>query len=225
MSAARLVPAWPRPDRPRPATPRRASSPNSRRRRSAPKDRSATSRGSPTGCRSPRLRSSIGPAGSARRAVDGTAHRFRSRGRQKTLLAGKPGGLQAGAMLAFLSSAILGQYDPFTGEHGALLLVAPTCCRWSARCGSAQRLPAVGVPARGHAPGPVLVAPWMGDYMRRSVATLGEAADEPMTEMVTRSRVRCANAAATTCPRISAASSDCCARHRPSRSGRRWTGC
>ena len=28
-------------------------------------------------------------------------------------------------MLAFLSTAILGQYDPFTGEDGTLLLVAP----------------------------------------------------------------------------------------------------
>ena len=30
------------------------------------------------------------------------------------LIVGKPAGLQAGAMLAYLSSAILGQYDPFT---------------------------------------------------------------------------------------------------------------
>ena len=28
-------------------------------------------------------------------------------------------------MLAFLSSAILGQYDPFTGEHGTLLAGRP----------------------------------------------------------------------------------------------------
>src|SRR3546814_15566194 len=42
------------------------------------------------------------------------------------LIVGKPAGLQAGAMLAYLSSAILGQYDPFTGEHGTLLLVTPT---------------------------------------------------------------------------------------------------
>jgi coenzyme F420 biosynthesis associated uncharacterized protein len=34
-------------------------------------------------------------------------------------------GLQAGAVLAFLSSKVLGQYEIFGGERGALLLVAP----------------------------------------------------------------------------------------------------
>lgn len=45
-------------------------------------------------------------------------------------LAAKAGGLQAGALLAFLSGAILGQYDPFTpdpdtGEPGVLMVVTP----------------------------------------------------------------------------------------------------
>lgn len=44
--------------------------------------------------------------------------------------AGKVSGLQAGGLLAFLSGAILGQYDPFTpdpdtGEPGVLMVVAP----------------------------------------------------------------------------------------------------
>ncbi|MFZ2511940.1 MAG: zinc-dependent metalloprotease [Gordonia sp. (in: high G+C Gram-positive bacteria)] len=43
---------------------------------------------------------------------------------------GKVAGVEAGGLLAFLSSAILGQYDPFspdpeTGEPGVLMLVAP----------------------------------------------------------------------------------------------------
>ncbi|MGC5257357.1 zinc-dependent metalloprotease [Gordonia sp. DT218] len=42
----------------------------------------------------------------------------------------KAGGLQAGGLLAFLSGAILGQYDPFTpdpdtGDPGVLMVVAP----------------------------------------------------------------------------------------------------
>lgn len=42
----------------------------------------------------------------------------------------KLGGVQAGGLLAFLSAAILGQYDPFSpdpvsGEQGVLMLVAP----------------------------------------------------------------------------------------------------
>ena len=45
-------------------------------------------------------------------------------------VAGKVAGVEAGGLLAFLSSAILGQYDPFTpdpetGEPGVLMLVAP----------------------------------------------------------------------------------------------------
>ncbi|WAC56946.1 zinc-dependent metalloprotease [Gordonia sp. SL306] len=51
----------------------------------------------------------------------------------ETALAGfsaKAGGLQAGGLLAFLSGAILGQYDPFTpdpetGDPGVLMVVAP----------------------------------------------------------------------------------------------------
>ncbi len=70
---------------------------------------------------------------------------------ERGLLQGKPAGVQAGAMLAFLSTAILGQYDPFTGPDGTLLLVAPNimaverggagyrgCCRRSRLCGSAR---------------------------------------------------------------------------------------
>lgn len=45
-------------------------------------------------------------------------------------VAGKVGGVQAGGLLAFLSGAILGQFDPFTGDTetgapGTLMLVAP----------------------------------------------------------------------------------------------------
>ena len=105
----------------------------------------------------------------------------------RTLLSGKPGGVQAGAMLAYLSSAILGQYDPFTGDHGTLLLVAPNVLQvertlkvppadfrlWVCLHEVTHRVQFSS-------------APWMGDYMRESVATLGAAADEPMTEFVGR---------------------------------------
>ncbi|WP_137726027.1 zinc-dependent metalloprotease [Prescottella subtropica] len=105
----------------------------------------------------------------------------------RTLLSGKPGGVQAGAMLAYLSSAILGQYDPFTGEHGTLLLVAPNVLQvertlkvppadfrlWVCLHEVTHRVQFSS-------------APWIGDHMRASVATLGEATDEPMTEFVSR---------------------------------------
>ncbi|QCB49142.1 hydrolase [Rhodococcus sp. PAMC28707] len=103
------------------------------------------------------------------------------------LLGGKPAGLQAGAMLAFLSSAILGQYDPFTGEHGTLLLVAPNIV-------AVER--ALRVPPSDFRLWVCLhevthrvqfsSAPWLGDYMRSSVAVLSDGVDEPIGEFATR---------------------------------------
>lgn len=103
------------------------------------------------------------------------------------LLAGKPAGLQAGAMLAFLSSAILGQYDPFTGEHGTLLLVAPNII-------AVER--ALRVPPSDFRLWVCLhevthrvqfsSAPWLGEYMRSSVAVLSDGVDEPMSEFASR---------------------------------------
>ena len=101
--------------------------------------------------------------------------------------AGKPAGVQAGAMLAFLSTAILGQYDPFSGPDGTLLLVAPNI---------------MGVErALGVVPADFRLwvclhevthrvqfssAPWLADYMKQNVDTLGAAGDEPFNEVITR---------------------------------------
>lgn len=102
-------------------------------------------------------------------------------------LAGKPAGVQAGAMLAFLSTAILGQYDPFTGSDGTLLLVAPNIV-------AVER--ALGVSASDFRLWVCLhevthrvqfsSAPWLGDYMRANVEVLGEVADEPLSDMLAR---------------------------------------
>lgn len=109
--------------------------------------------------------------------AEGTASRW----------AGKPAGVQAGAMLALLSTAILGQYDPFTGEDGTLLLVAPNIM-------AVER--ALGVSPSDFRLWVCLhevthrvqfsSAPWLADYMRRNVEILGEAADEPPSELVGR---------------------------------------
>ncbi|AYF73173.1 hydrolase [Nocardia yunnanensis] len=100
---------------------------------------------------------------------------------------GKPAGLQAGAMLAFLSTAILGQYDPFTGPDGTLLLVAPNIM-------AVER--ALGVPPSDFRLWVCLhevthrvqfsSAPWIADYMRRNVEILGETGDEPLADMLGR---------------------------------------
>lgn len=108
-------------------------------------------------------------------------------GAAKGMLAGKPAGLQAGAMLAFLSTAILGQYDPFTGADGTLLLVAPNIM-------SVER--ALGVPPSDFRLWVCLhevthrvqfsSAPWLAGYMQRNVEILGEAGEEPLADMLAR---------------------------------------
>ncbi|MGW0040678.1 zinc-dependent metalloprotease [Rhodococcus sp. NPDC003348] len=103
------------------------------------------------------------------------------------LLRGRPAGVQAGAMLAFLSSAILGQYDPFTGEHGTLLLVAPNVV-------GVER--ALKVPSADFRLWVCLhevthrvqfsSAPWIADHMRETVATLGAAGDDSVADLIGR---------------------------------------
>ncbi|WP_174565350.1 zinc-dependent metalloprotease [Rhodococcoides yunnanense] len=103
------------------------------------------------------------------------------------LLAGKPAGLQAGAMLAFLSSAILGQYDPFTGEHGTLLLVAPNviAVERALRVSPSDFRLWVCLHEVTHRV-QFSSAPWLGEYMRSSVAVLSDGVDEPMSEFANR---------------------------------------
>ncbi|MEV4129296.1 zinc-dependent metalloprotease [Nocardia sp. NPDC049707] len=105
----------------------------------------------------------------------------------KGMLAGKPAGVQAGAMLAFLSTAILGQYDPFTGPDGTLLLVAPNIM-------AVER--ALGVSPTDFRLWVCLhevthrvqfsSAPWLAEYMRANVDVLGEVGDEPLADMLSR---------------------------------------
>ncbi|MGW5227343.1 zinc-dependent metalloprotease [Nocardia niigatensis] len=106
---------------------------------------------------------------------------------EKSKFVGKPAGVQAGAMLAFLSTAILGQYDPFTGPDGTLLLVAPNIM-------AVER--ALNVPPSDFRLWVCLhevthrvqfsSAPWIADYMRHNVEVLGGAGDEPLADMLAR---------------------------------------
>jgi coenzyme F420 biosynthesis associated uncharacterized protein len=102
-------------------------------------------------------------------------------------LSAKTAGLQAGAVLAFLSSAILGQYDPFTGEDGTLLLVAPNMVMiermlkvdpddfrlWVCLHEVTHRIQ-------------FAAAPWLREYMREQVKILSAVSSEPLTEVVAR---------------------------------------
>lgn len=96
-------------------------------------------------------------------------------------------GAQAGAVFAFLSTAILGQYDPFTGEHGTLLLVAPNIIAveralrarpddfrlWVCLHEVTHRVQFSS-------------APWLADYMRDCLDVLTAEVDEQMSAVVGR---------------------------------------
>ena len=108
-------------------------------------------------------------------------------GRVAETIGGRVTGVQAGAMLAFLSSAILGQYDPFTGADGTLLLVAPNIV-------SVERT--LGVRPADFRLWVCLhevthrvqfsAVPWLAGYLRETVATLTEASTEPFSEVLGR---------------------------------------
>jgi coenzyme F420 biosynthesis associated uncharacterized protein len=96
-------------------------------------------------------------------------------------------GVQAGVVLAFLSSRVLGQYDPFGGEHGRLLLVAPNVV-------GAQR--ALDVPAADFRLWVCLhecthrlqftAVPWLRSYFADEVAKLLSSIDGNVADPVSR---------------------------------------
>ncbi|WP_301546767.1 zinc-dependent metalloprotease [Gordonia sp. X0973] len=107
-------------------------------------------------------------------------------------LTAKAGGFQAGGLLAFLSGAILGQYDPFTvdestGADGVLLLVAPNIVAVE------RKLKAVPSDFRlwvclhevTHRV-QFSANPWLRGYMVDNVAKLTDAGDETAAQLVAR---------------------------------------
>lgn len=103
------------------------------------------------------------------------------------VLVGKPAGIQAGAMLAYLSSAILGQYDPFTGEDGTLLLVSPNviAVERALRVDPADFRLWVCLHEVTHRV-QFSSSPWLTDYMKEAVETLGAGDDESLTDSIGR---------------------------------------
>lgn len=106
---------------------------------------------------------------------------------EKSGLAGKPAGMQAGAMLAFLSTAILGQYDPFTGRDGTLLLVAPNIVtvERALRVDPSDFRLWVCLHEVTHRV-QFSASPWLAGYMRQNVDVLGAVGDEPFAEILNR---------------------------------------
>ncbi len=100
--------------------------------------------------------------------------------------AGKAGGMQAGAVIAFLSTAILGQYDPFT-DDGTLLLVAPNvvAVERALKVRPADFRMWVCLHEVTHRV-QFSSSPWLSGYMRESIDMLSAEVDEPMSEVIGR---------------------------------------
>ncbi|MCB1295180.1 MAG: zinc-dependent metalloprotease [Gordonia sp.] len=102
------------------------------------------------------------------------------------------GGAQAGTLLAFLSSAILGQYDPFTpdpdtGEPGVLMVVAPNIISVER---TLQVVPSdfrlwVCLHEVTHRV-QFSANPWLRQYMTDNIERLTADAGESVSEVVTR---------------------------------------
>lgn len=105
---------------------------------------------------------------------------------------GKVGGVQAAGLLAVLSGAILGQYDPFsldeeTGEPGVLMLVAPNIIAVERQLRVVPSDFRLWVCLHEVTHRVQFSAnPWLAGYMRENVRILTEDAGESTVDMVGR---------------------------------------
>ena len=93
-------------------------------------------------------------------------------------------GLEVGGMLAFLSSRVLGQFDPYSGPAGRLLLIAPNIV-------SAER--ELDVPPEDFRLWVCLheethrlqfgAVPWLADHLKSQIETLAATADLQGTDL------------------------------------------
>lgn len=107
-------------------------------------------------------------------------------------VSGKVAGVQAGGLLAFLSSAILGQYDPFTadpetGEPGVLMLVTPNiiAVERALKVSPSDFRLWVCLHEVTHRV-QFSANPWLRQYMTDNVNVLTSDSDESATEMMAR---------------------------------------
>jgi coenzyme F420 biosynthesis associated uncharacterized protein len=108
-------------------------------------------------------------------------------GARPRLITGRITGAQTGAVLAFISSGILGQYDPFAPNGGELLLVYPNVI------GVERQLRVLPTDFRlwvclhevTHRV-QFRANPWLTDHMSRALAVLTEDAGEDVTDVIGR---------------------------------------
>jgi coenzyme F420 biosynthesis associated uncharacterized protein len=102
-------------------------------------------------------------------------------------ISGRITGAQTGAVLAFISSGILGQYDPFGPGGGELLLVYPNviAVERQLRVQPADFRLWVCLHEVTHRV-QFRANPWLADHMSQSLAVLTEDAGEDVTEVIGR---------------------------------------
>ncbi|MBP3084568.1 zinc-dependent metalloprotease [Mycolicibacterium fortuitum] len=102
-------------------------------------------------------------------------------------ITGRVTGAQTGAVLAFISAGILGQYDPFGPDGGELLLVYPNviAVERQLRVAPADFRLWVCLHEVTHRV-QFRANPWLTDHMSQALAVLTQDAGEDVTEMVGR---------------------------------------
>lgn len=105
----------------------------------------------------------------------------------KSFITGRVTGAQTGAVLAFVSSGILGQYDPFGPDGGELLLVYPNVIAVERQL---RVLPTdfrlwVCLHEVTHRV-QFRANPWLAEHMSQSLAVLTEETGEDVTEVLSR---------------------------------------
>jgi coenzyme F420 biosynthesis associated uncharacterized protein len=102
-------------------------------------------------------------------------------------ITGRITGAQTGAVLAFISSGILGQYDPFAENGGELLLVYPNviAVERQLRVSPADFRLWVCLHEVTHRV-QFRANPWLADHMSKALAVLTEESGEDVTEVINR---------------------------------------
>jgi coenzyme F420 biosynthesis associated uncharacterized protein len=108
-------------------------------------------------------------------------------GDKPNFITGRITGAQTGAVLAFISSGILGQYDPFADNGGELLLVYPNviAVERQLRVAPADFRLWVCLHEVTHRV-QFRANPWLVDHMSTALAVLTEETGEDVTEVISR---------------------------------------
>jgi coenzyme F420 biosynthesis associated uncharacterized protein len=108
-------------------------------------------------------------------------------GKSSGFISGRITGAQTGAVLAFISSGILGQYDPFASNGGELLLVYPNviAVERQLRVSPADFRLWVCLHEVTHRV-QFKSNPWLAEHMARCLAVLTDDADQEVGQVVSR---------------------------------------